>query len=218
MKAPVYNTQGEQAGTVDLPDSVFGLPWNGDLVHQALITQQANRRAPIAHTKGRGVVSGGGKKPWKQKGTGRARHGSTRSPIWKGGGVTFGPTKEKIFGKRINKKMKRKALFVSLSKAFRDHTLTVIENLATEKGKTKDVASLIVKFAPANTRESALLVLGLHHAPTMRAARNLTRTKAISADSLNVEDVMKYGRVFLAKDAISVITSHYKVSSSKRKA
>lgn len=212
MKAPVYNTKGEQAGTVDLPDSVFGLPWNGDLVHQALIAQQANRRSPIAHVKARGAVSGGGKKPWKQKGTGRARHGSTRSPIWKGGGVSGGPTKEKIFAKRINKKMKRKALFVSLSKAFRDHSLTFVDSLATEKGKTKDIASLILRLAPEGKRESALLVLGLHHAPTMRAARNLTRTKAISADSLNVEDVMKYGRVLIAKDAIPVISEHYKIS------
>lgn len=216
MKAPLYNSKGETSGAVDLPDGIFGLPWNGTLVHQALIAQQANRRAPIANAKDRGDVSGGGKKPWKQKGTGRARHGSTRSPIWKGGGATGGPTSEKNFAKKINKKMKRKALFVSLSKMFRDHALSVVDAVITERGKTKDVASLVAKLSPAGARTSALVIVSAHHAPTMNATRNLDRVKAISADSLNVEDVMKYGHVILAKDAISVIADHYKLSPQKK--
>src|SRR3989338_6971942 len=110
MKAQLYNLKGEVIGDIDLKDEIFGVKWNADVVHQALQAQIANTRKPIAHTKGRGEVRGGGKKPLRQKGTGRARHGSIRSPLWKGGGVTHGPTKDKIFAKKINKKMKRLAI------------------------------------------------------------------------------------------------------------
>ena len=104
MKTDIFNQQNNKVDIIDLPERIFGVKWNPDLVHQALMAQLANRRQPSAHVKDRSEVSGGGKKPWKQKGTGRARHGSNRSPIWKGGGVTHGPTKEKNFTKKINKK------------------------------------------------------------------------------------------------------------------
>ena len=97
MKVDIYNQGAEKTGTLELPKGVFGLPWNEDLVHQVAVAMQANLRVPVAHTKGRGEVAGGGRKPWRQKGTGRARHGSIRSPIWRGGGVTHGPTKGKNY-------------------------------------------------------------------------------------------------------------------------
>src|SRR6056297_1135485 len=116
MKTDVYKLEKDKKGSVTLDDAVFDVSWNNDLVYQAITTHRANNRQKIAHTKGTSEVRGGGRKPWRQKGTGRARHGTIRSPIWKGGGVTFGPSRRKKFGKKLNKKMKRKALFSVLSK------------------------------------------------------------------------------------------------------
>ena len=116
MEANVYNKEGKEAGKVTLPESVFNVAWNGDLVHQVVVAMQANARIPWAHTKDRSEVSGTGKKPWKQKGTGNARHGSRRSPIWRTGGVAHGPRNEKSYKQKINKKMRAKALFSVLSK------------------------------------------------------------------------------------------------------
>mgnify|MGYP001565261470 FL=1 len=115
MQIPIYNQNAEQAGTLEVSNAVFALPMNQDLLHQVATSQLSNQRQVIAHAKGRSEVRGGGKKPWKQKGTGRARHGSIRSPIWKGGGVAHGPTKDKNYSKKINRKMARKALGVALS-------------------------------------------------------------------------------------------------------
>ena len=127
MKTAVYNLKGKKVSEIDLSDAVFSRSWNPDLVHQALLAQMGNRRRPLAHTKDRSEVSGGGKKPWKQKHTGRARHGSIRSPIWKGGGVTHGPTKEKIFEKKINKKMLRVAIHSVLSQRLKIDELRVFK-------------------------------------------------------------------------------------------
>src|SRR3954466_2367188 len=108
MKTDIYNTEGKKAGSIDLPEAVFNQPWNNALIHQVVVSMQANARTNVAHTKDRGEVRGGGRKPWQQKGTGRARHGSIRSPIWKGGGVTHGPRNEKVFSRAIPKKMRAK--------------------------------------------------------------------------------------------------------------
>ena len=136
-EAKVYNTEGKEVGTYKLPESIFALPWNGDLVHQVVVAMEGNARTPVAHTKGRGEVRGGGKKPWRQKGTGRARHGSSRSPIWKGGGVTHGPLKEKSYERKINKKMRIKALYTVLSRKAKDGEIILLDTLSFDTPKSK---------------------------------------------------------------------------------
>lgn len=143
METQIYNQKGKSVGKFDLPESIFGVPWNGDLVHQVVTAMQANARTPVAHTKTRGEVRGGGRKPWKQKGTGRARHGSSRSPIWKGGGVTHGPRNEKSYEQKINKKMRTKALYTVLSEKLRKGQIIFLEELNLKAIKTKDAVSII---------------------------------------------------------------------------
>lgn len=143
METEVYNQKGKSVGKLALPETIFGLPWNGDLVHQVVTAMQANSRTPVAHTKTRGEVRGGGRKPWKQKGTGRARHGSSRSPIWKGGGVTHGPRNDKSYEQKINKKMRIKALFTVLSSKFKKGQIIFVEELSLKNIKTKDAVSIV---------------------------------------------------------------------------
>jgi large subunit ribosomal protein L4 len=143
METQIYNQKGKAVGKLNLPESIFGLAWNADLVHQVVTGMQANARTPVAHTKTRGEVRGGGKKPWRQKGTGRARHGSTRSPIWVGGGVAHGPRNEKDYSQKINKKMKVKALYTALSEKFRAGQILFVEELTLKNIKTKDAAEVV---------------------------------------------------------------------------
>jgi len=147
MKTDIYNQKGKKAGEISLPESVFGLEWNNDLVHQVMVSMMSNARNPIAHTKDRSEVSGGGKKPWRQKGTGRARHGSSRSPIWRGGGITFGPTNEKNFSKKINKKMSTKALFTVLSQKLKDGEIIFVDNFEIDEPKTKEAKDILVSLS-----------------------------------------------------------------------
>src|SRR3989344_4067362 len=126
MKVDLYNQNGEVAGSVNLPKEIFEVKFNADLVHQIAVSQMANKRQVSAHTKIRSEVRGGGKKPWRQKGTGRARHGSIRSPLWRGGGITFGPRNDKVYEKDIPKKMRRKALLMALSQKAKNSQLVVL--------------------------------------------------------------------------------------------
>lgn len=143
METQIYNQKGKSVGKLSLPEAIFSVPWNGDLVHQVVTAMQANARTPVAHTKNRGEVRGGGRKPWKQKGTGRARHGSSRSPIWKGGGITHGPRNEKSYEQKINKKMRAKALYTVLSEKLRKGQLLFVEELALKNIKTKDAVAVM---------------------------------------------------------------------------
>src|SRR3989344_6001738 len=146
METTVYNQKGQEAGKLTIPESIFGLPWNADLVHQVVVAMTSSMRHPIANTKTRGEVSGGGKKPWQQKGTGRARHGSTRSPIWVGGGIAHGPRKEKNYDRKINKKAKTKALYTILSQKTRDGEILFVENLSFGMPKAKDPKEALKAF------------------------------------------------------------------------
>lgn len=143
MEATIYNQTGKKVRTGTLPEVVFDLPWNGDLVHQVTTSMIANARISVAQVKDRSEVSGGGKKPWRQKGTGRARHGSRRSPIWRGGGITFGPSNERNFEKKINKKMKRKALAVLLSEKLRVGEVLFLDELSFGAIKTAEAKKVL---------------------------------------------------------------------------
>ena len=143
IKYDMYSQTGEKIKQVDLNPAIFGVELNNTLVHQAAVAQMSNARNVLAHTKDRSEESGGGKKPWRQKGTGRARHGSSRSPIWIGGGGTFGPTKNRNFSKKINKKKKSKALFMCLSDRVNDKDLVLLDQLVTKENKTKEFVALI---------------------------------------------------------------------------
>ena len=140
---PVYKTTGEKVKELDLDPKVFGVEIKEGVVHQVATSQMANSRVAIAHAKDRSEVHGGGAKPWKQKGTGRARHGSSRSPIWVGGGVTFGPTKDRNFSKKVNKKMKTRALFMCLSDKVNENLLTMLDKFEAKEGKTKEIVDVV---------------------------------------------------------------------------
>lgn len=219
MQVDTYNQSGEIIGKTDLPEEVFGLKINPDLLRQVIDIQTSNARSVLAHTKDRSEVRGGGKKPWKQKGTGRARHGSIRSPLWKGGGVTFGPTKNKNFSKKINKKMKRKALFMSLSNKVSDNQFMVLDSIKIDQPKTKKaqgifdvLASKTSGYVKSNKkRDSILLILGSKNKNIERSAGNLSFVKILEAKSLDVFNVLSNKFIFLDKSAIPVIQETYKL-------
>ena len=207
MQVSVYNQNGESVGTMDLPDALFDVPMQHDMVHQAIVAQDANSRHAIAHTKGRGEVRGGGKKPWRQKGTGRARHASIRSPIWKSGGVAFGPTKERNFTKKINKKFARKALAMALSSKVRDEELMVLDNMNFDKPKTKLAAAVLKKLIPKSN--SILVITPLKDRALDMAMRNLPNTGIIAADSINVRDILAKKHVLMLRDAVSILSKTF---------
>lgn len=207
MTVDIYDKQNNKVDTIDLSDRIFGVKWKPDLVHQVLITQLANRREPIAHAKGRGEVRGGGKKPWKQKGTGRARHGSIRSPIWKGGGVTHGPTKERIFAKKINKKMNRLAIFSVFSKKLKDNELKIIDKFDANVKKTKEWKKILSDIIDLRSR--LLLIPVSINKGVHQAISNIAKVDAISSKSLNVYDLLKAKNIILEKAAIDEIEKHY---------
>jgi len=203
MKVATYDQEGKEVGQTLLPKEIFGLEVNQELIHQVVVSQTANRRQVSAHTKGRGQVSGGGKKPWRQKGTGRARHGSTRSPIWRHGGIAFGPSRDRNFKKKINRKMKRLALLMVLSAKAKGNFLLVLETLKLEKIKTKFIAQLLQKLPCKN--ESALIVLPGMDKNVILASRNLKEAKPSQVKDLNALDLLSFKYLVMPKESIKVL-------------
>jgi len=213
MKADIYNLKNEVVGTIDLPQSVFGVKWNAILVKQVMEAQLANKRSPWAHTKDRSEVRGGGKKPWRQKGTGRARHGSSRSPIWVGGGKAHGPRNDRDYTQKVNKKMKRAALFSVLSRKAHDGEVKVFDSLMIDTAKTKTLASvlnLVLAMKKGSKRYDALLVSGHDNKNLFRASSNLMKAKTIDAASLNVVDILNHKNILVDKNVVEMIAKHYK--------
>jgi len=202
MKIAVFDQQGKEVGQTLLPKDIFDVKINPDLVYQVVRSQMANRRKVIAHTKTRGEVSGGGRKPWRQKGTGRARAGSIRSPLWRHGGITFGPTKEKIFKKKIPKKIKKKALFMALSAKAKNNLLLILDKISLKEPKTKLMAEIIKKLP---IKGSFLIVLPKYEKNLILASKNIPNSETIEARNLNALDISSFKSLVMPKETIKII-------------
>ncbi|MEK7576257.1 MAG: 50S ribosomal protein L4 [Patescibacteria group bacterium] len=212
MEQPLYNQLGENIGTVALSEKLFGVRWNPDMVHEVVRLLMTSRRRSTAHVKDRGDVSGGGKKPWRQKGTGRARHGSTRSPLWVGGGVTHGPNKAKNYVRKINIATRRRALAVVLSKKLKDGEIFFVDQISMSEPKTKIAAETIKKFAGAvgasnfaNRGGRTLILLEKSAPETIRAFRNLPYVTIEESRNVNVEKALIPKYLVLTKESLSHI-------------
>ncbi|GIW65906.1 MAG: 50S ribosomal protein L4 [Candidatus Parcubacteria bacterium] len=209
MNLKVYNQQGQEIDEIEVNGIFDSLKFNPDLVHQVMRWQILNNYYPWAHTKTRAEVSGGGRKPWRQKGTGRARHGSIRSPIWRGGGISFGPRKDKIRAIRINKKMKRKAILMVLAEKMRRDYVKVLDTLIPSKFKTKIMDKILSNFLEKRRtkkkRESALIVIPDNNKDLIRSIRNLSYADAIEARNLNILSLLNHKYIFLEPKSLEVI-------------
>lgn len=224
MNAKVYSMQGKETGTVDLPEAVFGAEWNPDLVHEVVVGMQANARENNAHTKDRSEVRGGGKKPWRQKGTGRARHGSRRSPIWTGGGVTFGPRNERDYSVKINKKVRQKALASVLAKKLTDGEVIFVDSLKIAEPKTKDAKEAFTAIANGSghdemarkRKNAALVVLAERDLATEKSFRNFGNIEVAQAKDINPVDLLTYKYVVVADAPSSVEILEKRLSTTAK--
>lgn len=222
MKAPLYKQTGDTSGSIEIPDNVFGLSWNSDLVHQVITSLRTNMRKPVAHVKDRSAVRGGGKKPWQQKGTGRARHGSRRSPIWVGGGVTHGPSNEKNFSRTVSKKMKAKALYTILSRKFKDNELVFIDKLNLNEAKTKEARSVfkdlgkIESLTKLNKKTNALyLALDKKDEAVERGFKNFGNVLVDEARNINPLDAVNHKYIIFVNPEASLKSFAEKLGAVK---
>ena len=204
----IYNVQGQEIGQMDLETSLFGVEVNSSVVHEAVVAHTANVRSILAHTKDRSEVAGSNKKPWKQKGTGRARHGSRQSPIWKGGGITFGPTTLRNFAVKINKKTKRKALAMLLSDKLKHNRLIVVDDLRIDDSKTKDLKN-ILGLLPVSGKKT-LIVVEMENRGVGLAARNLQDIEVFPVNTLNLLALLRLDYVVFTKAALEAAMEMFK--------
>lgn len=204
----VYNGNGEKVREREVHEKFFLVKPKASVVHQVVVAQMANARRVLADTKDRSEVRGGGRKPWKQKGTGRARHGSSRSPIWRGGGVTFGPTTQRQFAQKVNKKMKQKALFMALSEKVAKGSFVLLETLEIPTSKTKELLKIVSKL-PCTDRKT-LVALPQKNPLFMRAVRNIKHITAVGMNSLNVIDILRHEYFITTEEGIEEMKRLYK--------
>ena len=207
MELGIYNKEGKEIEKLIVADDVFGLERNDDLVHQVFVSIMSNRRVALAHTKTRGERSGSGIKPWKQKGTGRARVGSVRTPIWKKGGVVFGPRKDRNYKKKINKKMKAKAIATVLSGKLKDGELKVLEKLELNNKKTKEMARLISNL---KLKGKMLMAFEEKERNSRIYSRNIKGLDNILVEQLNVADMLNHKYLLMTKDSVKFLEKKYK--------
>lgn len=203
-KVSVFNMEGKEVEQMELADSVFGVEVNDHLVHMAVLQQLANKRQGTQKAKTRSEVRGGGRKPWRQKGTGHARQGSTRSPQWTGGGVVFAPT-PRDYSFKLNRKEKRAALLSALTSRVQENKLIVVDQLAFDEIKTKKFAEVLKNLKV----EKALVVLGQDDEKAIISARNIPDVKTAQTNSINVYDILKYNTLVVTKEAVKSIEEVY---------
>mgnify|MGYP001605232445 CR=1 FL=1 len=226
MDTKIFSQDGKESGKMKLPETVFGVAWNADLMHEVVVSMQSNARTSSANTKGRGDVRGGGKKPWKQKGTGRARHGSSRSPIWAGGGVAHGPTNEKDYSKKINKNVRSKALAISLSKKFEEGEMICVDMLALAAPKAADAKNIVKALAEGASqptlatkrKNAALIVLPKRDENVEKSFQNFGNMHVAHAKDINPIDLLTYKFVVVADPKASFEILETRVGKKKAKA
>lgn len=212
MEAKVYNNKGAASGSVKLPEKVFGVKWNGDLVSQTLNSMRSSQRAGTADAKGRGDVRGGGKKPWKQKGTGRARHGSIRSPIWVGGGAAHGPKAEKNYDRKVNKKARNKTLFTLLSAKFKDGELLFVDDIQMKDIKTKNAVDTLKNLSKIEGYNKltykkgnrALIFTPVKSDETIKSFRNLNTVSVEETRNMDPLTVAQYKYIIVSNPEESI--------------
>lgn len=221
MKTTIYNTQGKEAGSIDLPETYFGVSWNEALMHEVVVSMQSNQRSGLAQAKDRSAVAGGGKKPWKQKGTGRARHGSSRSPIWIGGGVTHGPLAAKDYSKKINRKVMAKALATALSAKLEKGQMVLVDQL-TGTAKTKAAREALKALAEgsgqtemATRRNNGTLVAVSEKSENELGLRNLPGVAVTEIRNLNPLDILSYRYLVVENPATLISSLEQKFESRK---
>jgi large subunit ribosomal protein L4 len=222
MNAKIYSNEGKEVGTIALPTDVFGVQWNADLVHEVVVGMQANARTSSAHTKGRGDVRGGGKKPWKQKGTGRARHGSSRSPMWVGGGVSHGPRSEKDYSVKINKKVRAKALATVLSKKQVDAEIIFLDALTFAEPKAAQSKLILKALAlgagqaslATKRKNAAVVILPTRNEITEKSFRNFGNIEVMQAKDVNPVDLLTYKYVVMVEPTSTIEILSKRVSGT----
>lgn len=204
-KVALYNTKGEQVGEIELSDDIFGAQVKPEVMHRVVVNYLANQRLGTSSTLTRGEVAGGGRKPWRQKGTGRARHGSIRSPLWRKGGIVFGP-KPRSYKFTLPKKLKRYALKSALSSKVKDNELIMLDSLTLEAPKTKTMVEILKNI---KARKKALIVLAGKDEMVEKSARNLPGVKTTSVNTLNVYDILNHDNLIMTKDAAKKVEEVY---------
>jgi large subunit ribosomal protein L4 len=201
-KVALYNTAGEQVGDIELSDAVFGVDVNEAAMHQAVLAYLSNQRLGTAKVKTRTEVRGGGRKPWRQKGTGRARHGSIRSPIWRGGGIVFGPDGQRNYKQVMPKKLKRLAMKSALTVKVNSGSLIVLDELTMDAPKTKEIATMLGNL---KTGRKVLIVTGTTQINVVKSARNIPGIKTTNAGQLNVYDILNTDNLVITRDAVTQV-------------
>ncbi len=213
IKAPLYNSKGEKKGTIELPEAVFDLPGNDTLLHQVYVAIAANLRSPIAHTKDRADRAGSGKKPWRQKGTGRARIGQVRAPHWRKGGIVFGPTKDRNFSKEANRKMRQKAVRIALSEKLRADKVRFVDAFSFDDRKTKSFASLLSGLGIVSGKKT-LVGFAREERGIERMSRNLDRVENVLSENMSVYDLLQNEYLVITEETVAMLSG--RISGDER--